>query len=43
MPEKHIQETDATHTCMSVGDILVDRMGGDIWFCDRIGFVKLEG
>ena len=38
-----IQGTDATHTSMSMGDILVERTTGDLFFCDRFGFVKLEG
>jgi len=40
---KIISEVGATHTSMSVGDIIVDRCGGQMYFCDSCGFTKLEG
>lgn len=36
-----IRESDATHTSMSVGDVLVDVSTGKRLFCDRFGFVEV--
>lgn len=36
-----IFESDATHTSMSVGDVLVDTYDGRILFCDSAGWVEV--
>jgi len=38
---EYIYNSDATHTSMSVGDVLVDTMTGKRYFCDRIGFTEV--
>lgn len=37
-----IKESDATHTSMSVGDVLVECGTGRVLFCDNVGFVEIE-
>ena len=37
----HIKETGATHTSMSVGDILVEVSTGDLYFCDSFDWKVL--
>jgi len=37
-----IHESDATHTSMSVGDVLVEVGSGRKFFCDCMGFVEVE-
>lgn len=36
-----INHSDATHTSMSVGDVLVDCDSGKVLFVDRIGFKEI--
>ena len=36
-----IRLSDATHTSMSVGDVLVEVETGKHFFCDRIGFKEI--
>ena len=37
-----IRESDATHTSMSVGDVLVEVSTGRVLFCDRFGFTEVN-
>jgi len=36
-----IRECGATHTSMSIGDVLIDSLNGDMWFCDHYGWTKI--
>lgn len=38
---KFISESDATHTSMSVGDILVEENSGRVFVCDSFGFTEV--
>lgn len=36
-----VRDAGATHTSMSVGDIIIDRETKEMWFCDRSGWVRV--